>query len=341
MATEGAEHADLDAAFPAAAFVRNSVVWDAVYPYWPEVNNTLDKLEHFRAAGYTGVSVDVAGDFHDIGQAIQLLACCRRYLLERPDAYVLVQRADDIPGAQAEGKLAIVFQLEGSRCFERNLDMVEVFHRLGVRHSQLVFNVPNGAAGGCAEGNELPLTSLGRALVQEMQRVGMVLDLAHTGYRSTMDAMALSDQPVIFSHCNAFSVYEHYRNLRDDQIRSCAETGGVIGLSGASGYLGDRDSASETILRHMDHIAGLVGTNHIGLGFDACFDEDAVNRWILTRPEAEWPGSRDGDWPGFHYAKPAQLPELVALMAKSGYGSEDIRKVLGENYLRVFKTVWK
>ena len=341
MATEGAEHAALGAAFSAAAFVRNSVVWDAVYPYWPEVNNTLDELEHFRAAGYTGVSVDVAGDFHDIGQAIQLLACCRRYLLERPDDYVLVERTDDIPDAQAASKLAIIFQLEGSRCFERNLDMVEVFHRLGVRHSQLVFNVPNGAAGGCAEGNELPLTSLGRALIGEMQRVGMVLDLAHTGYRSTMDAMALSDQPVIFSHCNAFSVCEHYRNLRDDQIEACAETGGVIGLSGASGYLGDRDSASETILRHMDHIAGLVGTDHIGLGFDACFDEDAVNRWILTRPEAEWPGSRNPDWPGFHYAKPAQLPELVALMARSGYGSEDIRKVLGENYLRVFKTVWK
>ena len=341
MSTERDAHAGRDGEPTAAALVRTALVWDAVYPYWPEVNNTLDELEHFRATGYNGVSVDVAGDFHDISQAVQLIACCRRYFLEKPDRYLLVERADDIRRAQAEGKFAIVFQLEGSRCFERNLDMVEVFYRLGVRHSQLVFNVPNGAAGGCAEGNELPLTSLGRALIQEMERVGMVLDLAHTGYRSTMDAMALSRQPVIFSHCNAFSVYEHYRNLRDDQIKVCAETGGVIGLSGASGYLGDGGSASEAILRHMDHIAGLVGTDHIGLGFDACFDEDAVNRWILSRPEAEWPGSRDSDWPGFSYIKPSQLPDLVALMAKSGYGNEDIQKVLGENYFRVFDQVWK
>ena len=321
--------------------VRGSLVWDAVYPYWPEVNNTLDELEHFRSVGYTGVSVDVAGDFHNISEAVQLLARCRHYLLGKPNIFILVERADDIRRAQSESKLGIVFQFEGSRCFERNLNMVEVFYKLGVRHSQLVFNVPNDAAGGCAEGNELPLTSLGRDLIHEMERVGMLLDLAHTGYRSTLDAMQVSSQPVIFSHCNAFAVHEHYRNVRDDQIRACAETGGLIGLSGSSGYLGDRDAASETILRHMDHIAGLVGTDHIGLGFDACFDEDAVNRWVLSRPEAEWPGSRDEDWPGFRYAKPEQLPQLVGLMGKNGYTKGDVQKILGENYLRIFDRVWK
>ena len=341
MSIEDIKYGEQGSAASGEALVRSSLVWDAVYPYWPEVNNTLDELELFRAVGYTGVSVDVAGDFHNISEAVQLLARCRRYLLEKQDAFLLVEHVDDIRRAQAECKLGIVFQLEGSRCFERNLDMVEVFYKLGVRHSQLVFNIPNGAAGGCAEGNELPLTSLGRELIHEMERVGMVLDLAHTGYRSTMDAMELSSRPVIFSHCNAFSVHGHYRNLRDDQIKACAETGGLIGLSGSSGYLGDRDSASETILRHMDHIAGLVGTDHIGLGFDACFDENAVNRWVLSRPEAEWPGSRDNDWPGFRYAKPAQLPELVVSMAKSGYRDEDIRKILGENYFRVFSKSWK
>lgn len=323
---------------PGARLLKNALVWDNVWPLEPEMGNEYSRLAEFKAAGWNAISLTVAGDNHDIGTAFQRTAAAKRRIAEMREC-VPARTADDVERAAESGRLAVFLHLEGTRCFGRDLDVVAAFFELGIRHALLAFNNANSAGGGCVEQRDGGLTRFGRKLVGEMERVGMLLDLSHTGRRTSLDALEIATRPAVFSHSNADAVAPHYRNVTDEQIRACAQTGGLIGLSGSSGYLGDRAASTEAMFRHVDHIVDLVGIDHIGLGLDICFDACAINAFVRSRPE-EWPDTVSPDWPGFSYARPSQLGELVDLMLMRGYDELSIRKFLGENYLRIARSLW-
>jgi membrane dipeptidase len=173
-----------------------------------------------------------------------------------------------------------------------------------------------------------------------MERVGMLLDLSHTGRRTSLEALEQATKPAVFSHSNADAVWPHFRNLTNEQIRACAATGGLIGLSGSSIYLGDAAVRGETMFRHLDHVVQLVGAEHACLGLDIVFETEALNRYMRARPE-EWPDAARPDWPGAHYARPGQIVELAELMLRAGYGASAVRGILGENLVRVCGSVWR
>ena len=323
----------------AAKLVADSLVWDMVWPLEPSVGNDFAGLQRFKAAGYDLVSLTLAGDNQSIGEATQRVASARAALRQRADQLQFVERVQDVFDARAQGKLGIAFHFEGTRCLERRLEMIEAYYALGVRHNLLAFNQSNSVAGGCGEQQDAGLTRFGELVVDEMQRVGMLVDLSHTGYKSTMQAMERAKKPMVFTHSNIDAVCPHWRNLRDDQIQACAGTGGLVGLSGSSGYLGDETASAESMFRHLDYAVSLVGTEHVGLGQDVVFDCEALNDYVRARPE-EWPGVDAPDWPGFRYAMPEQLVDLVQLMLDRGYAVDAIRKFLGENYVRICAEVW-
>jgi|TARA_B100000767_G_scaffold43142_1_gene37071 membrane dipeptidase len=324
----------------AANLHRTSLLWDMVFPIEPWCGNDYDKLARYQTAGFDLVSLCLAGDNHNIGEAVQRIASARTEVLAHPERYRLVGNTQDIRHAKSEGQLAIFFHCEGTRCFERNLEMIESFYALGVRYTLLAFNQTNSVGGGCAEKVDGGLSNFGRRLVGEMERVGMMVDLSHTGRKTTLDALEISTRPMIFSHSVVDAVHSHFRNLSDEQILACAASGGVIGMSGSNGYLGDATSQNETIFKHIDYIAELVGPEHIGLGLDLVFDNKALNDWIRTRAD-EWPGVDSPDWPGFSYAAPEQMPALTQLMLDHGYSEPAIKGILGENWLRVCEQVWR
>ncbi len=323
----------------AAALHDDSLVWDMVFPIEPWCGNDYDKLDRFKASGFNHVSLCLAGDNHNIGQAVQRIADARSAILGAPEKYLLIETVADIATARDTDRLAISFHLEGTRCFERDLNMVETFHTLGIRHALLAFNQTNSAGGGCAEAHDGGISNFGRLLVTEMERVGMIVDLSHTGRRTGLEAMEMATRPMIYSHSVVDQVHAHFRNLTDEQITACAKTGGVIGMSGSSGYLGDATAGNEAIFRHIDHIAALVGADHIGLGLDLVFDSGALNAWIRTRPD-EWPGADAPDWPGFSYAAPEQMPALTDMMLSHGYSDDTVRGILGGNWARVCRDGW-
>lgn len=329
-------------ALQTGALWRQALIWDNVWPVdLPDedpVGNGWHMLERFRAAGFDVVSTTLSGDNHGSDRALALVAWARQRIA-RSDNIALIGSIDEIPAARADGKLGIVFQFEGTRCFERNLDLIEAFYALGVRQTLLAFNNANSVGGGCAEKHDGGLTSYGRRLVAEMQRVGMAVDLSHTGERTSLDALEIATRPCLFSHSNAAALHPSFRNISDAQAIACAATGGVIGISGASEYLGDPVCATETIFAHIDHFASLVGIAHVGLGLDLVFDADALNDWVRQRPD-EWPIAADPAWPGFRYATPEQMPGLIGIMADHGYGENDIRAVLGENMVRLCRAAW-
>lgn len=322
-----------------AALHRDALVCDMVWPLEPWCGNDWDRLEQFHAAGVDLVSLTLAGDNHNVSETVQRVAAARHKVFSAPEQFVLVESTADIEQAKAGGRLAVGFHFEGTRCFERNTDLVETFYRLGVRHALLAFNQGNSVGGGCGERADGGLTRFGEQLVAEMNRVGMIVDLSHTGRQTTLDAMAITTRPVLFSHSNAAGLVPHFRNIDDVQVRACAASGGMVGVSSSSEYLGEKVSSAQAMFRHIDYYVNLVGPEHVGLGLDIVFDHSALNAWIRTRPD-EWPGTEAPDWPGFRYATPADYPALTGLMLDAGYAQNDIRGILGGNFLRVCAANW-
>ncbi|MDH3450225.1 MAG: dipeptidase, partial [Gammaproteobacteria bacterium] len=156
-----------------------------------------------------------------------------------------------------------------------------------------------------------------------------------------MDLMNESSEPVVFSHSNPAAVWNHQRNISDEQIRACAATGGVVGLNGMGIFLGDNAIGIDTMLEHVRYVSDLVGSAHIGIGFDYSPDIDVDIGVILRSRPDYWPAGQQYDTPGIKHAGPAQLPALIEALAESGFDDADIRGFLGENFRRVATRVWQ
>jgi membrane dipeptidase len=321
----------------AGRIYADSLHWDMVFIYEPDMGNAANLFDRYRAAGVHFISVHPAGDRHTTGEAIHRLARCRADIRAHPNA-VLVETIADILAAKAAGKLAVGLHFEGFRPLERDLNLIETFYKLGVRFAHPIFNLVSEIGGGCADRIDIGLTKFGVKMVHEMNRVGMLVDGSHAGYRATLDMMEVSQAPVIFSHLACYGVKPHIRNVRDDQIKACATTGGVIGITSAGFYLGG--VTAEIYFQHLDYVAQLVGANHVGVGLDYLDNVAPLVAFIKARPD-EWPGAREGAWEPMAFMKPEMLLEVTEQMVKHGYSDGDIRGVLGENWLRLCSAVWK
>jgi len=152
--------------------------------------------------------------------------------------------------------------------------------------------------------------------------------------------MERTKNPVIFSHSNPLAIHKHRRNIRDDAIKACAKTDGVVHINGIGDFLGKNDSRSETMVRHIDYVVNLVGARHVGLGFDFVFDQAELEDYLKQNPQL-FP-AEDGYGSGaMNIAKPEQMPEIVEGMVNLGYKDADIIGILGGNHLRVAERVWK
>ncbi|MDA0952930.1 MAG: membrane dipeptidase, partial [Proteobacteria bacterium] len=245
---------------------ENHVVWDDHAGFGPDPSVDLSKLQIWKDAGVDYLSIDVGYDVMDWRMTVKSLAAFRRWI-RATDGYRLVTSVAEVRQAKKDGDLAVTFDLEGMNCLDGSLDMVELYHALGVRQMLFAYNKNNLAGGGCHNGNE-GLSDFGRAVIGEMNRLGMIVDLSHCSHRTTMEAMALSSAPCIFSHSNSRELWDHERNIYDDQVKACAATGGVVGIVGIGIFLGNNDIRTATLADHIDHYVNLVGPSHVGIGLD-------------------------------------------------------------------------
>ena len=228
-------------------------------------------LQRMAESGYDFVSLTVAVDRDGVAEAITSIARERAWLLANPDRYVLVESVDDIAAARQQGKLAVSLHFQGTNPVNYDVNLIEVYYRLGVRHMLLAYNARNAAGDGWFEPDDGGLSRFGARLIETMNRVGMMVDASHTGYRTTMEMFEVSSDPVVFSHANSRALHDHGRNIRDEQIEACARGGGVIGLTGCSLFLGTAPASPEAVADHVHHVAELVGAQHVGLGLDYVF----------------------------------------------------------------------
>ncbi|HKY89932.1 MAG TPA: membrane dipeptidase [Nevskiaceae bacterium] len=322
------------------ALMRRSVVWDnhACLPLRPDDVAFLPQLQRHKAAGASVVSVNVCSDTDVAGHPFEMLAAFRKWLGARPEEYVLVSTVADIERARREDKLAIVFDVEGGLSVQDDPERIADLYALGVRWLLLAYNRNNRLGGGCQDEDD-GLTAQGRRALDVMKRVGMVYCGSHTGARTVREAMEYLDQPVIFSHSNPRAVHDHPRNIGDDLIRACAATGGVVNVSGIGLFLGDNDDRTETYVRHVRHVADLVGHRHVGIGLDYVFDREELDAMVRANPDV-WPPEL-GYAAGIRMVEPERIPRIADALLAAGWSDAALEGFLGGNNLRVARAVWK
>ena len=315
----------------AAALHSEALVLDMTMPWlnYLPLDEQVEPLRRMAASGYTFVSLTLAIDSTSLNNTMHIIAKERAYFLANADKYVLVETVDDIRRAKQEKKLAIGFHFQGTNPISSDLNMVETYYKLGVRHMLMAYNKKNDVGDGCSERTDGGLTRFGVALVEEMNRIGMMVDVSHTGYRTSMDVFEVSPDPVVFSHALPLALWDTPRNIRDDQIKACAKSGGVIGFNGCGTFLGDNVTDTETMLRHIDYLAELVGPQHVGVGLDYVSDPMALAVYM------------GADWGDTNFADPEQLPEITEGLLMRGYSEANIRSILGENWIDLAQRVWK
>lgn len=310
-------------------------VWDTHACFRLDPNADLSELKRYQNSGVNFVSLNIGMDLNSFENTVQVLARYRKSIRSQPDEYVLAFTVEDVLRAKESGKLAIAFDLEGSEPLLGNLHLISLYYDLGVRQMLLAYNRDNRASGGCMEG-QTGLTAFGKEVIKEMNRVGMVVDLSHMGFRATMEACQISTAPVIFSHSNPSGLREHARNISDEQIKACAQTGGVIGINGIGDFLGG--TRSELIVKNIEYVMDLVGPEHAGIGLDYVVDKQELIDYVEGHPDI-FPPEKIQDYLSF--VEPEQFPEFTELLHTKGYSEQVIQGILGGNFLRVAKEVWK
>jgi membrane dipeptidase len=322
-----------------AELLRSGVVWDnhGCLPLRADAT-FLPQLERYKNAGVNVVSINVG--FADVTwvEHIRVLSFMRQWLAQRPQTYMLISSVADIQRCKAADKLGVVFDIEGMTPVQQDVSLVQTFYELGVRWMLIAYNRNNAAGGGCLD-DDTGLTAVGRAIIDEMERVGMVLCLSHAGARTVADALEYSTNPTIFSHSNPFGDTAHARNVSDQSMRACAAKGGVIGLSGIGPFLGTSSNLEERLLRQLLYVIDLVGPEHVGLGLDFVFDRAELDEYVRNTPSIFPPGMAIAG--GMSMVEPEGLAKIAEGLARTNLSDSQIRGVLGENWLRVAAKVWR
>lgn len=326
---------------PAAvrSMFAEALIWDnhACTTIRPGHAGSLADLERHRRAGVDVVGLNVGFDAVPASDAVVLLADFRRWLRAHPAHYALAGSVAEIDAAKRAGKLAVFFNLEGGNALHGHASMVSLYYDLGVRWMLFAYNRTNALAGGCQDLDQ-GLTDLGREVLAEMERVGMMVCCSHIGERSALEIMALATKPVIYSHSNPLGRWRHARNISDRAMRACAATGGVVGLNGIGVFLGENDARVETFVEHVEYALNLIGPDHVAIGLDYAFDDEEVRSFLKAHPEVYPPEKYPN---GIEMIPPEAFPRIAQLLLDRGWSGADVRKVMGANLRRVATEVWK
>jgi membrane dipeptidase len=314
-----------------------SLLWDQHLCLPLQTDTDVAPLNRYQRAGGALVSVNVGYSPHSLNDTLALLRHYRQAVEAQP-TLELASTVADVAAITKAGRIAVVFDLEDSRPLDDDLDNLHVLADLGVRTLLPTYNHANRAGSGCLDTDDTGLTAWGRAIVEELNRVGIIPDGSHCSARTGLDMCETSTRPVIYSHSCMKAIWDHPRNISDEQARACAATGGVIGITGVGIFLGPNTPTLEAMTRHLEYAIDLVGIDHVGISSDFSFDyADFIAE--LTRNPHMFDDSYTR-WGPIQWMAPETLLTLDAYLKGRGWTSTDIRAVLAANFLRVAQSAW-
>jgi len=291
----------------------DSVVIDMVC----NLGRTSDLKETMEQSGITPVGHTMKPDKLDAFD---------RYIEQNSEYLMSVRTAEDIRTAKATGKLGVMYYFQHGSFLGKHLKNLELFKERGVKVIQLAYDTNQIGGGGRDDATKL--TEFGVEVVRRMNELGLAIDLSHCGKRTTLQAIELSEDPVTCNHANAIAMTPHWRNKSDDEIKALAAKGGVIGcmpLRRFAALRGSRSPGIDDYVAHIDYIVNLVGIDHVGFSIDGYMNGDAA----YPRKDAmdEYLNSM------------ARWKFVVLKLMKMGYAREDLQKIMGGNFLRVYERV--
>jgi membrane dipeptidase len=257
---------------------------------------------------------------HPLRTALEMVDRFHSECSRNSTSIIPVTGYEGIMKAKEKGRVAAMLSIEGADVLEGRVEMLSVFHRLGVRMVGLVHSLRNQLADGVSDRRTKgKLSQLGVEAVEEMNRLGIIVDASHLNDEGFWDVIDLSKTPIIASHSNSRAICDHPRNLKDDMIKALAENGGVMGMNFAPSFVNKDTATLSGLVNHIDHIIELTGADHVGLGSD--FDG------IPSTPA----GLEDV----------TKIPHITKELMNRGYGEKEIKKILGENHLRLIREICK
>ncbi|MFC4588419.1 dipeptidase [Sphaerisporangium corydalis] len=298
----------------------------------------VSDLLRYRRPGGAYVSVNVGYAPHSREDALSYIDHFTRSIEAHP-ALEIATTIGEIDAAVPGDRVVVAFDLEDSNPLAGDLDMVGTFYDLGVKSLLPSYNNGNAAGGGCLDTTDTGLTAYGRDLVRRMNEVGMLVDGSHCGTRTGLDLSAVSEQPMIYSHSAMRGLWDHVRNVTDEQARECAATGGVIGIPGVGIFLGPNTATLDAFVAHIDYAVELVGPEHVGIGSDFSFDADDLQVDLEANPDL-FPEEYTR-WGVIRFVEPEVTLLIERELVGRGYPDEAVRGILGGNFRRVAGQVWK
>ncbi|AST58129.1 dipeptidase [Thermoanaerobacterium thermosaccharolyticum] len=239
-------------------------------------------------------------------------------LMEKTDKIKLILSGKDVEEAKNESKIGALLSIEGGEALEGDLALLRMFYKLGVRAMTLTWSLRNDLGDGILGSSDYGLTSFGKDVIKEMNRLGMIVDVSHLNERGFWDAINICEKPLIASHSDCKALCRHPRNLSDDQIKAIAAKGGVIGINFCPDFLRDDDNASvEDVLDHIEHIVNLVGVEHVGFGSDF----DGIEKTPFGLDDA------------------ASFPKILDGLKKRGFKDDEINSISHDNFERIIKEI--
>ena len=254
--------------------------------------------------------------------------------------------ANDVRKADEEGRTAIFFGFQNCSPIEDNIGLVEVCYHLGARFMQLSYNNQSLLAAGCYEEDDPGITRMGRQVIKEMNRVGLVVDMSHSASRSTLEAIEISERPIAITHANPSNWYDALRNKSDDVLKSLSQSGGMLGFSMYPHHLkGKSDCQLEDFCGMIARTADMMGVERIGLGSDLCQDQpDSVVEWMRN---GTWTREKDfGEGSASFAGFPEQpnwfkdnldFKNILNCLRKTGFSEIEVERIAGLNWLDFFE----
>lgn len=310
---------------------------------------TIEHFPRLKAGGIAAVNftscrvdVDLQEAARDVGRLLNIIDL-------NADTLTVVREPDDILHAREQGKVGIIIGMQNARPMMDDLVFFRFWYEVGVRIVQLTYNERNLIGDGCVEAANSGLSRYGQRVVAEMNRLGMLVDLSHCGEQTTKDAIEVSTRPVAITHANAKALTPSVRNKEDSTIRRLAEKGGIIGAAFWAPLTyrdAQRRPVFEDFLDHVDHLVQVAGIDHVGVGSDLGEGENrAVYESKFMGPGMVFPEVTGmlGGWYTFDdrmvdgLGSTVNFPDVTEGLLRRGYGDDDVRKLLGGNFLRVVR----
>ncbi len=301
-------------------------------------------FRQLRKGGVDAVHVTIA--YHEnFRETVLNFEKWNRWFEAYPDLIMKGLRASDIDVARETGRTAIFFGFQNPSPIEDDIGLIEIVHTLGARFMQLTYNNQSLLATGCYEAEDTGITRMGRQVIKEMNRVGLVVDMSHSADRSTIEAAEISERPIAITHANPHSWAPALRNKRDDVIQAVTRSGGMLGFSVYPHHLKDKgDCTLKSFCEMIARTADKFGVDHLGVGTDLCQDQpDSIVEWMRV---GRW--SKEVDYgegsaanPGFPdmpiwFRDNRDFGNIRTGLRQTGMNEEEVAGVMGRNWYRFF-----